>query len=912
MCPVGTSDTLRSVIDSGRSSKRLDELSSARVIGKIAQQLHAAQQKAGAGKAVGPVIPANIKLAPSGEAKLELAGGSALGYSAPEQIAGGTGDRRSDVFSLGAVLWEALTYTRLFDAMNDAAVRAAVQEREIAPPSEINANVPAELSAICMRALARNPADRYQSLKAMAVEIEEFLEEAGYEDDDSKIAAHLAALREPPKQVTIQMAPLTRRPSSSTQPPPRADAQLAQPSILGEPPKSEPRPRSPSGAALAAALANAGTQPGAAKPASTVSASADTLPQAKPTATLIGVPKLGESQDSAAPTSVPLTPVPPVLPSGSTAMRTTLESAVPPPVNAATVDAKHAEPAASAAIVAQTAKPVVAGEPPAAATASAPVADAKATLVDAKSPAAATTSAPVTDTRPTLVDTRPPEIEVPKLVNGRLPDSALPTTTDAKSAGIDTKAADAKPTGAAATDAKPADAKPADATDQAVDTTPPDAKPAGVKLSAAETLPVPAVTPATVEAATARAPSASEGSARAPSQSDAVPSAQARAKSAPHPAAAVSLGPIPRARADSKGDVLAGWGWGTDKHNAIAPDGYADDDYEVPEPNTKKTLVYVIGGGLAVAGLVTIIALAFGGSKDKKNPAGSEAAAAVQPAQAPSPTADSPSTDLATGSAPGEPSAEAGSAADPAAAGSADAQGAAETAALEAEQAAAATLEEERAAAAKLEEDKAAAAKLEEERAAAAKLEAEQAAKLEAERVAAAKLEAKKAEQAKAEAAKAEAARLAADAAAAKTAERERVAAERKAKAEAARAEAARVAAARAEARKADAARKPAKTTKTAKTAQATKTESKVDAQAAYRQGLQQFARGDTNGALRSLRTSLAANPRHAPTWRGLGLVFEKMGEKDQARAAFKRYLQLAPSASDAGQIRQRLERLGS
>ena len=42
------------------------------MIGKIAMQIHAAQQKAGAGKAVGPITPAHIKLAANGEAKLEL------------------------------------------------------------------------------------------------------------------------------------------------------------------------------------------------------------------------------------------------------------------------------------------------------------------------------------------------------------------------------------------------------------------------------------------------------------------------------------------------------------------------------------------------------------------------------------------------------------------------------------------------------------------------------------------------------------------------------------------------------------------------------------------------------------------------------------------------------------------------
>ena len=59
---VPSSETLRSVIDAGRSSKRLDELSTARVIGKIAEQLHAAQHKASAGKAIGPITPSGISI----------------------------------------------------------------------------------------------------------------------------------------------------------------------------------------------------------------------------------------------------------------------------------------------------------------------------------------------------------------------------------------------------------------------------------------------------------------------------------------------------------------------------------------------------------------------------------------------------------------------------------------------------------------------------------------------------------------------------------------------------------------------------------------------------------------------------------------------------------------------------------
>jgi hypothetical protein len=86
----------------------------------------------------------------------------------------------------------------------------------------------------------------------------------------------------------------------------------------------------------------------------------------------------------------------------------------------------------------------------------------------------------------------------------------------------------------------------------------------------------------------------------------------------------------------------------------------------------------------------------------------------------------------------------------------------------------------------------------------------------------------------------------------------------------------------------------------------------KADPAAAYKTSLQQYARGDTSGALATLRTSLSSNPKFAPTWRGLGLVYEKLGDHGQARSAFKRYLQLAPRAGDADQIRDRMERLGS
>src|SRR5690606_25540033 len=155
------------------------------------------------------------------------------------------------------------------------------------------------------------------------------------------------------------------------------------------------------------------------------------------------------------------------------------------------------------------------------------------------------------------------------------------------------------------------------------------------------------------------------------------------------------------------------------------------------------------------------------------------------------------------------------------------------------------------------------------------------------------RLAAEKAEAERLAAEKAETERLAAEEAAAKKAEAERLAAER---AQARKEKAARLAAERAQAKK----ERAAKASRQAAPKRVARAEPNVDVQAAYRTGLQRFARGDTRGALASLRTARAANPSYAPTWRGLGLVYEKLGQKAQARAAYKRYLQLAPRASDA------------
>src|SRR5262245_54482402 len=177
------------VIDAGR---RLDELSTARLIANVAEAVHKAQQ---GGQALGLVSPLAVIVEPSGRATLDRTSSPSVAYSAPERLRGSAGDRRSDVFALGVILWEALAHDRLFGGATDDEMKAAVLDFavEFRPPSECNANVPAELDAICKKALARDPADRYQSAKVMAAELAAVLDDAGYPDSDERIGAYLAA-----------------------------------------------------------------------------------------------------------------------------------------------------------------------------------------------------------------------------------------------------------------------------------------------------------------------------------------------------------------------------------------------------------------------------------------------------------------------------------------------------------------------------------------------------------------------------------------------------------------------------------------------------------------------------------------------------------------------------------------------
>ncbi|MCB1901080.1 serine/threonine-protein kinase [Cognatazoarcus halotolerans] len=92
-------------------------------------------------------------------------------YMSPEQIANRGVDARTDIFSLGVTLYEALTGKDPFDADNIPAVMQLILQSEPPPPSSLNPDVPPALDALVLRAIAKAPEARFASAREMAGEL---------------------------------------------------------------------------------------------------------------------------------------------------------------------------------------------------------------------------------------------------------------------------------------------------------------------------------------------------------------------------------------------------------------------------------------------------------------------------------------------------------------------------------------------------------------------------------------------------------------------------------------------------------------------------------------------------------------------------------------------------------------------
>jgi len=140
------------------------------------------------------IKPANILLSKNGQAVIgdfgiahiiggtrHTASGALMGtlhYMAPEQGMEGTCDARSDIYSLGIVFYEMLTQRTPFDADTPLAILMKHIHDPLPLPRQINPDIPEPFERIVLKALAKDPASRYQSAEAMAQALRAAAEEA--------------------------------------------------------------------------------------------------------------------------------------------------------------------------------------------------------------------------------------------------------------------------------------------------------------------------------------------------------------------------------------------------------------------------------------------------------------------------------------------------------------------------------------------------------------------------------------------------------------------------------------------------------------------------------------------------------------------------------------------------------------
>lgn len=112
-------------------------------------------------------------------------------YMSPEQVRGLHIDHRSDIFSLGIVLYEMLTLERLFLGESDFETLEKIRKVEMSPPSLYNPHIPKELEDIVLKALAKSPEDRYQTAFEFADALEQFMRNQNYYYTNKDLGAYM-------------------------------------------------------------------------------------------------------------------------------------------------------------------------------------------------------------------------------------------------------------------------------------------------------------------------------------------------------------------------------------------------------------------------------------------------------------------------------------------------------------------------------------------------------------------------------------------------------------------------------------------------------------------------------------------------------------------------------------------------
>jgi len=203
-----------------------------RIVAEAAAALHHAHKKTNKqGKPLGivhrDVSPQNILVTRTGDVKVvdfgiaKAADSSThtragvlkgkFAYMSPEQAAGGRIDRRTDIFALGVILHELITGVRLFKRDTDVSTLTAVGNCHVDPPSDSVEGVDDELDAIVLKALAKNPKDRFQDGEELQLALEKWLVEKSLPSSSAALAQFIAGLAK-----DIEKASIDRRRKSTS------------------------------------------------------------------------------------------------------------------------------------------------------------------------------------------------------------------------------------------------------------------------------------------------------------------------------------------------------------------------------------------------------------------------------------------------------------------------------------------------------------------------------------------------------------------------------------------------------------------------------------------------------------------------------------------------------------------------
>lgn len=135
-------------------------------------------------------------------------------YMSPEQVRGEVLDARSDLFSVGVVLYEMVCGRRPFDDSSQAAISAAILTREPLPIARFAPNTPAELERIVLKALRKHPDERYQTARDLLIDLRTLKDEQAFQ-----VRLERASSTPRPSSAAVSAAPpLSEAPQSAAAP----------------------------------------------------------------------------------------------------------------------------------------------------------------------------------------------------------------------------------------------------------------------------------------------------------------------------------------------------------------------------------------------------------------------------------------------------------------------------------------------------------------------------------------------------------------------------------------------------------------------------------------------------------------------------------------------------------------------